>query len=86
MAYRYGTDKQGVPFVRYEDFVNGYDNSIPPQQASVIDNYKLIIEDMENAKKRLPRFEDYDDKDLAWIIHSLHKKENALLVYLQEKH
>lgn len=47
MAYRYGTDKQGVPFVRYEDFVNGYDNSIPPQQASVIDNYKLIIEDME---------------------------------------
>ena len=23
---------------------------------------------------------------LAWIIHSLHKKENALLVYLQEKH
>lgn len=32
--YRYGTDKQGVPFVRYEDFVNGYDNSIPPQQAS----------------------------------------------------
>lgn len=65
MAYRYGTDKQGVPFVRYEDFVNGYDNSIPPQQASVIDNYKLIIEDMENAKKRLPRFEDYDDKDLG---------------------
>ena len=30
---------------------------IPPQQASVIDNYKLIIEDMENAKKRLPRSE-----------------------------
>ena len=23
---------------------------------------------------------------LTWIIHSLHKKENALLVYLQEKH
>lgn len=65
MAYRYGTDKQGVPFVRYEDFANGYDNSIPPQQASVIDNYKLIIEDMDNAKKRLPRFEDYDDKNIG---------------------
>ena len=30
---------------------------------------------------------DLDGKfELAWIIHSLHKKENALLVYLQEKH
>ena len=35
-AYRYGLDTQGVPFVRYEDFEGGYDNSIPPQQASVL--------------------------------------------------
>ena len=39
IAYRYGTDKQGVPFVRYEDFPDDYDNSIPPQQATVMDNY-----------------------------------------------
>lgn len=43
IAYRYGTDKQGVPFVRYEDFPDDYDNSIPPQQATVMDNYKLIM-------------------------------------------
>lgn len=60
IAYRYGTDKQGVPFVRYEDFESGYDNSIPPQQASVMENYRLIIEDMDNAIKYLPKFEDYD--------------------------
>lgn len=63
LAYRYGTDKQGVPFVRYEDFPDGYDNSIPKQQASVIDNYKYIIEDMDNAIKYLPKFEDYTDDD-----------------------
>ncbi|WP_455632929.1 RagB/SusD family nutrient uptake outer membrane protein, partial [Parabacteroides sp.] len=60
IAYRYGTDKQGVPFVRYEDFSDGYDNSIPPQQATVMDNYKLIIEDMDKAIAYLPRFESYD--------------------------
>lgn len=63
MAYRYGTDKQGVPFVRYEDFPGDYDNSIPPQQASVTDNYRYIIEDMDNAVKYLPAFEDYKDED-----------------------
>lgn len=63
LAYRYGTDKQGVPFVRYEDFPGGYDNSIPKQQASVMDDYKLIIEDMDNAIKYLPKFEDYEDAD-----------------------
>ena len=41
IAYRYGTDKQGVPFVRYEDFPDDYDNSIPPQQATVMDNYTV---------------------------------------------
>lgn len=63
MAYRYGTGEQGVPFVRYEDFPDGYDNSIPPQQASVTDNYRYIIEDMDNAVTFLPRFEEYDNDD-----------------------
>lgn len=63
IAYRYGTDKQGVPFTRYEDYPNGYDNSIPKQQASVVDNYKYIIEDLDNAIKYLPRFEEYDADD-----------------------
>ncbi len=63
IAYRYGTDKQGVPFVRYEDFDGEYDNSIPKQQASVVDNYKYIIEDMDNAIKYLPKFEEYGSDD-----------------------
>ncbi len=63
ISYRYGTDKQGVPFVRYEDYPNGYDNSIPKQQASVIDNYKYIIEDLDKAIALLPRYEDYSDED-----------------------
>ncbi len=60
MAYRYGLDSQGVPFVRYEDFKGGYDNSIPTQQKSVQDNYRMIVEDMDQAIKYLPRFEQYD--------------------------
>lgn len=63
MAYRYGTDKQGVPFIRYEDFSGGYDNSIPTQQKSVTDNYKYIIDDMDQAISYLPKFEEYDDED-----------------------
>lgn len=67
IAYRYGTDKQGVPFTRYEDYPGGYDNSIPKQQASVVDNYKYIIEDLDNAIKYLPTFEEYtvDDRGRA---------------------
>lgn len=63
IAYRYGTKEQGVPFVRYEDFEGDYDNSIPPQQASVIDDYKYIIEDMDKAISYLPKFEEYTDDD-----------------------
>ncbi len=63
IAYRYGTDKQGVPFVRYEDFEGDYDNSIPKQQASVVDNYKYIIEDLNNAESLLPKFEEYSADD-----------------------
>ncbi len=63
IAYRYGTGEQGVPFVRYEDFSDGYDNSIPPQRETVMENYQLIVEDMDNAIARLPRFEEYDADD-----------------------
>lgn len=63
IAYRYGIDQQGVPFVRYEDFTDGYDNSIPPQRKSVMENYQLIIEDMDKAIALLPRFEDYDPEN-----------------------
>ena len=63
IAYRYGVDTQGVPFVRYEDFPDGYDNSIPPQRESVMENYQLIIEDLDNAIKYLPTFEEYDESD-----------------------
>lgn len=62
-AYRYGLKEQGVPFIRYEDIDGEYDNSIPPQLASVVDNYKLIIEDMDKALLYLPRFETYSDDD-----------------------
>lgn len=63
VAYRYGLKEQGVPFMRYEDLPGDYDNSIPPQQASVIDNYKYIIEDMDKAIAYLPKFEEYTDDD-----------------------
>ena len=63
IAYRYGLDEQGVPFVRYEDFPDGYDNSIPPQRESVQENYRLIIEDMDKAMEYLPRFEEYSAAD-----------------------
>ncbi len=61
MAYRYGTDKQGVPFVRWEDFEGAYDNSIPEQRKSVMENYQLIVEDMDKAIENLPAFEEYGD-------------------------
>lgn len=63
IAYRYGTNEQGVPFVRYEDFEGDYDNSIPPQLASVTDNYQAIIDDMDQAILYLPKFEEYSDDD-----------------------
>lgn len=63
VAYRYGTNEQGVPFCRWEEYEGGYDNSIPPQQASVADNYRMIIEDLEKAKSYLPMFEEYDADD-----------------------
>ncbi|MDY5240040.1 RagB/SusD family nutrient uptake outer membrane protein [Bacteroides helcogenes] len=68
IAYRYGTDKQGVPFIRYEDYASQNEYySIPPQQASVIDDYTYIISDMDKAIEYLPKFEEYgvDDRGRA---------------------
>lgn len=63
IAYRYGVREQGVPFVRYEDFEKGYDNSIPTQQPSVTDNYKMIVADLDKAIEYLPRWESYGEEN-----------------------
>lgn len=59
LAYRYGCATQGIPAIKYEEFDGDYDYSIPPQQATVMDNYAMIIKDLENAESYLPRFEEY---------------------------
>lgn len=63
VAHRYGTNEGGVPFVRWEDFEGEYDNSIPPQSATVMDDYAMIIEDLDAAMSYLPRFEEYSADD-----------------------
>ena len=50
------------------------------------DKFNRIDVLAENSKGELVIIEVQNNRELAWIIHSLHKKENALLVYLQEKH
>lgn len=80
IAHRYGTDKLGVPFTRWEDFEGEYDNSIPEQRASVMENYRLIIEDLDNAIKYLPKFEEYgaDDRGRAHKAAALGYKAKTL--------
>lgn len=63
IAHRYGTNQLGVPFVRWEDFEGEYDNSIPPQSATVMEDYQMIIEDLDAAISYLPRFEEYSADD-----------------------
>ena len=58
-AYRYGTKELGVPFVAYETVEGGYNYEIPEQQATVMENYKLIVEDLKKAEELLPKFEEY---------------------------
>ena len=67
IAYRYGTKDLGVPFVAYETVEGGYNNEIPEQQATVMENYKLIISDLQKAEEILPKFEEYgaDDRGRA---------------------
>lgn len=69
IASRYGTKELGVPQVQYEvSFPDTpYDYSIPPQQASVVDNYKMIIYDLQKAEELLPLASEYttDEKGRA---------------------
>ncbi len=61
IAYRYGRADNGVPFVRYEQLTdyNAQVNEIPTQSATVMDDYKLIVEDFQSAANLLPWFKDY---------------------------
>lgn len=63
IAYRYGRMDNGVPFDRYEDHDTFDDKRIPQQRASVVDNYKLIIEDLDKAIALLPYFKVYKKED-----------------------
>ena len=63
IAYRYGTKDLGVPFVAYETVEGGYNNTIPPQQPTVMEDYKLIVEDLKKAEEILPKFEEYSADD-----------------------
>ena len=69
IASRYGTKEQGVPAVQYEIAFpdTPYDYSIPPQQASVCDNYAMIVYDLEQAEKYLGTVDSYstDEKGRA---------------------
>ena len=65
IAYRYGRIDQGVPFERWEDFSPKYNNEVVKQQPSVVDNYELIISDLEKAEELLPLFQAYAASDLG---------------------
>ena len=76
IAYRYGTKDLGVPFVAYETVEGGYNNEIPTQQATVMENYKLIVADLEKAEELVPKFEDYSVDDRGRV----HKAACAALM------
>lgn len=63
IAYRYGRVDNGVPFDRYEDYKPYPAGKIPEQRASVVDNYKLIIEDLDKAFNYLHWFSEYAKED-----------------------
>ena len=76
IAYRYGTKDLGVPFVAYEDVEGGYNNEIPAQQATVMDDYKYIVSDLEKAEALVPKFEEYGADDRGRV----HKAACAALM------
>ena len=76
IAYRYGTKDLGVPFVAYEDVEGGYNNEIPTQQASVMDDYKYIVSDLQKAEALVPKFEEYGAEDRGRV----HKAACAALM------
>jgi hypothetical protein len=62
IAYRHGRTDQGVPFDRYEDY-DPYEYPIPEQRATVMENYELIIQDLETASSYIPFFDEYGEED-----------------------
>ena len=63
IAFRHGLPSQGVPFINYEDIEGGYDDRIPTQQATVMDDYKMVIKDLEEAATYLPTIAQYSDPE-----------------------
>ncbi|WP_447642780.1 MULTISPECIES: RagB/SusD family nutrient uptake outer membrane protein [Chitinophagaceae] len=61
LAYLWGTDKQGVPFDRPENAEFG--KRIPPQLPTVMDNYEIIVSDLQKAADMLPLFSQYKADD-----------------------
>lgn len=54
IASRHGLGSLGVPYKPWEEYENGYNNEILPQQPSVVDNYMYIISDLQKAEELLP--------------------------------
>lgn len=76
VAYRYGTKDLGVPFVAYEKVEGGYNNEIPEQQETVMKNYELIIADLVEAEKLLPKYDELTGVDRGRV----HKASAAALM------
>lgn len=74
LAHTYGDNgaNGGIPIVTEENM----DAKSFERPASVIDNYKQIIADLEKAVKLLPLFTSYDDKYLG------HAHKDAALAYI----
>lgn len=65
IAYRYGLPTNGVPFARYEEFTDyGIQMNQPlPQAKTVMDNYKMVVEDLQSAANLLPWFKEYTSEN-----------------------
>jgi hypothetical protein len=61
VAYTWGHKSLGVPFDGPEN--PEYGKRVPPQMATVMDNYAQIIQDLEKAADLLPLFSAYGSSD-----------------------
>jgi hypothetical protein len=66
IAYRHGRPDQGVPYDRFEDY-DHYSYGVPEQRASVMENYDLIIQDLEKAAELVPFFESYGPENYGRV-------------------
>lgn len=62
LAFRHGTNEQGVPFINYEDEDNPT-AMIPTQQATVMEDYAMVIKDLEEAATLLPTIDEYSSEE-----------------------